>query len=216
MRKFIVWQTSKSEYGTGSWAIIDGLVMVTRSRNEGNADWRLKSRGPRADFDSGACRCPPAHKLGSALPLSESAKPRGRMAEKQIQRRNILDNSLPPGQEVNFWFAPVTQVFHIVHPPPLDFSWFVICVLQPLPPIVAKGVGAGTASTCDVGGQPTNGGGYVKIHQRRYSRRRACRGADVAIGHEHAARCQAGARCSTAINAFHSDRTSARRGRDFP
>ena len=28
MRKFIVWQTSKSEYGTGSWAIIDGLVMV--------------------------------------------------------------------------------------------------------------------------------------------------------------------------------------------
>src|SRR5262249_2456982 len=34
----------------------------------------------------------------------------------------------------------------------------------------------------------TNGGRNVKIHQRRYSRRRVCRGADVAIGHEPAAR----------------------------
>jgi hypothetical protein len=34
------------------------------------------------------------------------------------------------------------------------------------------------------------------------------------MGHEHVDRCQ-GARCSTAINACHSDRTSARRGRDF-
>jgi hypothetical protein len=32
MRKFVVWRTSKSEWGTGSWAIIDGMVFVrTRS-----------------------------------------------------------------------------------------------------------------------------------------------------------------------------------------
>jgi hypothetical protein len=28
MRKFTVWRTSKSEWGTGSWAIIDGMVFV--------------------------------------------------------------------------------------------------------------------------------------------------------------------------------------------
>ena len=28
MRKFIMWHTSKSEWGTGSWAIIDGMVTV--------------------------------------------------------------------------------------------------------------------------------------------------------------------------------------------
>ena len=28
MRKFIVWHTSKSEWGSGSWAIIDGMVFV--------------------------------------------------------------------------------------------------------------------------------------------------------------------------------------------
>ena len=29
MRRFVVWTTSKSEYGTGIWAIIDGTVFVT-------------------------------------------------------------------------------------------------------------------------------------------------------------------------------------------
>ena len=28
MRKFIVWHNTKSEYGDGSWAIIDGMVFV--------------------------------------------------------------------------------------------------------------------------------------------------------------------------------------------
>ena len=28
MRKFIVWRVSKSEYGTGSWVIIDNMVFV--------------------------------------------------------------------------------------------------------------------------------------------------------------------------------------------
>jgi hypothetical protein len=28
MRKFVVWRTSQSEWGTGSWAIIDGMVFV--------------------------------------------------------------------------------------------------------------------------------------------------------------------------------------------
>jgi len=58
-------------------------------------------------------------------------------------------------------------------------------------------------------------GRYVEIHQRRYSRRRVCRGADVAMGHEHAARCRAGARCSTAINACHSNCTSGHRARNI-
>jgi hypothetical protein len=28
MRRFVVWTTSKSEYGSGSWAVIDGIVFV--------------------------------------------------------------------------------------------------------------------------------------------------------------------------------------------
>ena len=28
MRKFIVWHTSTSEWGPGSWAVIDGIVFV--------------------------------------------------------------------------------------------------------------------------------------------------------------------------------------------
>jgi hypothetical protein len=28
MRKFITWHTTKSEYGTGSWAVIDDIVFV--------------------------------------------------------------------------------------------------------------------------------------------------------------------------------------------
>ena len=28
MRQFIVWHNSKSEYGTGSWAVIDGILFV--------------------------------------------------------------------------------------------------------------------------------------------------------------------------------------------
>ena len=34
MRRFVVWTTSKSEYGTGSWAIIDGTVFVRTAHGQ--------------------------------------------------------------------------------------------------------------------------------------------------------------------------------------
>ena len=45
MRRFVVWTTSKSEYGTGIWAIIDGTVFV-RAWSKGHADRRIKPLGP--------------------------------------------------------------------------------------------------------------------------------------------------------------------------
>ena len=78
MRKFVVWRTSKSEYGTGSWAIIDGMVFVrTAHGQKATQIGGSESRGPGEDFNSRTCRrMPRLHVINLAVSSRSSGSVR--------------------------------------------------------------------------------------------------------------------------------------------